>query len=108
MAKRKRRKFTDEFKADAVKLCAAGGRSIGQVAADLDLTEAIGLLAARCKSIQLRRLDSRRTSREIIRRDSAARRSNIGALQRAGRLESSWPRPISSPWTNILRRSLKP
>ena len=39
MAKRKRRKFTDEFKADAVKLCAAGGRSIGQVAVDLDLTE---------------------------------------------------------------------
>jgi|ERR1700722_15589510 transposase-like protein len=39
MAKRKRRKFTDEFKADAVKLCEGGGRSIGQVAADLDLTE---------------------------------------------------------------------
>jgi transposase-like protein len=29
----------DEFKADAVKLCEGGGRSIGQVAADLDLTE---------------------------------------------------------------------
>ncbi len=39
MAKRKRRKFTEAFKADAVKLCEAGGRSIGQVAADLDLTE---------------------------------------------------------------------
>ena len=39
MARRKRRKFTDEFKADAVKLCEAGGRSVGQVAADLDLTE---------------------------------------------------------------------
>jgi transposase-like protein len=39
MAKRKRRTFTDQFKADAVKLCAAGGRSVGQVAADLDLTE---------------------------------------------------------------------
>ena len=39
MAKRKRRKFTAEFKADAVRLCAAGGRSIGQVATDLDLTE---------------------------------------------------------------------
>ena len=38
MARRKRRKFTDEFKADAVKLCAAGGRSVTQVAADLDLT----------------------------------------------------------------------
>jgi len=39
MAKRKRRHFTAEFKADAVKLCEAGGRSVGQVAADLDLTE---------------------------------------------------------------------
>jgi transposase len=39
MAKRKRRTFTDQFKADAVKLCEAGGRSIAQVAVDLDLTE---------------------------------------------------------------------
>jgi len=39
MARRKRRKFTNAFKADAVKLCEAGGRSIAQVAADLDLTE---------------------------------------------------------------------
>jgi transposase len=39
MSKRKRRVFTDEFKADAVRLCKAGGRSIGQVAKDLDLGE---------------------------------------------------------------------
>src|SRR5262245_8350101 len=39
MAKRKRRFFTAEFKADAVRLCKAGGRSISQVAKDLDLTE---------------------------------------------------------------------
>jgi transposase-like protein len=39
MAKRKRRVFTDEFKADAVRLCQAGSRSIGQVAKDLDLGE---------------------------------------------------------------------
>jgi transposase-like protein len=39
MGRRKRRKFSDEFKADAVKLCEAGGRSIAQVAVDLDLTE---------------------------------------------------------------------
>ena len=39
MARRKRRDFTDAFKADAVRLCAQGGRSIGQVAIDLDLTE---------------------------------------------------------------------
>lgn len=39
MARRKRRKFTAKFKADAVRLCESGGRSIGQVATDLDLTE---------------------------------------------------------------------
>lgn len=39
MSKRKRRRFTDEFKADAVRLCRAGDRSIGQVAKDLDLGE---------------------------------------------------------------------
>ena len=39
MTKRKRRQFTEEFKADAVKLVRNGGRSIGQVAKDLDLTE---------------------------------------------------------------------
>ena len=39
MAKRTRRKFTAEFKAEAVRLCAVGDRSVGQVAKDLDLTE---------------------------------------------------------------------
>ena len=37
--KRARRSFTPEFKAEAVRLCKVGDRSIGQVAADLDLTE---------------------------------------------------------------------
>jgi transposase len=37
--KRKRRQFTPEFKAVAVKLVRAGGRSIGQTARDLDLVE---------------------------------------------------------------------
>ena len=36
---RKRRTFTDEFKAEAVKLCKTGERSVGQVARDLGLTE---------------------------------------------------------------------
>jgi transposase len=43
MAKRKatraRRAFTPEFKAEAVRLCKAGDRTIRQVAVDLDLTE---------------------------------------------------------------------
>ena len=39
MATRKRRKFTKEFKAEAVRLCKVGDRSIGQIAKELDLTE---------------------------------------------------------------------
>jgi len=43
MAKRKvrraRRSFTPEFKADAVRLCRLGDRSVADVAKDLDLTE---------------------------------------------------------------------
>ena len=34
-----RRSFTAEYKADVVRLCRAGDRSIGQVARDLGLTE---------------------------------------------------------------------
>lgn len=37
--KRKRRSFTAEFKAEVVKRVLAGGKSAGQVARDLDLTE---------------------------------------------------------------------
>ena len=39
MAARKRRKFSPEFVAKAVRLCQVGQRSIGDVAKDLDLTE---------------------------------------------------------------------
>ncbi len=36
---RKRRSFSAEFKAEAVRLCKIGDRSVRQVALDLDLTE---------------------------------------------------------------------
>ncbi len=39
MGKRHRRKFTDEFKAETVKLIRESGRTIGSVAKELDLTE---------------------------------------------------------------------
>jgi transposase-like protein len=38
-ARRQRRKFDAAFKAEAVRLCKVGDRSIRQVAVDLDLTE---------------------------------------------------------------------
>jgi transposase-like protein len=37
--RRKRRAFTPEFKAEAVRLCRVGDRTITQIATDLDLTE---------------------------------------------------------------------
>ena len=37
--RRQRRAFTAEFKAEAVRLCKVGDRSVTQVAVDLDLTE---------------------------------------------------------------------
>ena len=36
---RRRRSFTAEYKAEVVELCRTGGKSIGQVARDLDLAE---------------------------------------------------------------------
>ena len=39
MDKRKRRRFTEAFKQEAVRLCLRHDRSIGQVARELDLTE---------------------------------------------------------------------
>jgi transposase-like protein len=39
MARRKRRKFSPEFKAEAVRLTRLGDRTIEQVAKDLDLTD---------------------------------------------------------------------
>ena len=39
MGRRKRRKFTPEYKAEVVKLVRTSGKSIGQVSSDLELTE---------------------------------------------------------------------
>jgi transposase len=39
MAKRHRRKFTDEFKAETVRLIRESGRTVGSVSKELSLTE---------------------------------------------------------------------
>jgi transposase len=39
MARRKRRKFTEEFKADAARLVTSGGKTIAEVTEQFDLTE---------------------------------------------------------------------
>jgi transposase-like protein len=37
--KRKRRSFSDEYKAEVVELCRTSGKSIGEISRELDLTE---------------------------------------------------------------------
>lgn len=39
MTKRKRRKFTDEFKKDTVRLIRESGKTVAEIARDLDLSE---------------------------------------------------------------------
>ena len=39
MEKRARRKFTKEYKAEVVRLVLDGGKTVGEVSRDLDLTE---------------------------------------------------------------------
>jgi transposase-like protein len=82
MAKRKRRQFTAEFKADAVRLCQAGGRSIGQVAKDLDLGEtALRAWVARAEGSAV----AERTPTQTL---TTAERDELGELRkRVKRLE---------------------
>jgi transposase-like protein len=57
MARRKRRKFTPEFKVEAVRLARVGDRSIQQIASDLDLTKSarVVLRGAADAGLRLRR-----------------------------------------------------
>jgi transposase len=82
MAKRKRRVFTAAFKADAVRLCQAGGRSIGQVAKDLDLGEtALRAWVGRAEDV----VAAERTPSPTL---TTAERSELGELRkRVKRLE---------------------
>ena len=82
MAPRKRRVFTAEFKADAVRLCRAGDRSIGQVAKDMDLGEtALRAWLARAES-------ERDVPREPTQTLTIAERSELEELRkRVKRLE---------------------
>jgi transposase-like protein len=75
MAQRKRRKFTPEFKAEAVRLAKAGDRSLGQVAKDLDLTET----ALRAWSKRARTSTRARGHRRRSRRPNATSSSGCAA-----------------------------
>jgi transposase-like protein len=74
MARRRRRKFTTEFKADAVRLCTAGGQPIAQVAKNLDLTE-----TALRDWVKRAEVDAGKGPREAL---TTAEREELGELRR--------------------------
>jgi transposase len=84
---RTRRSFTPEFKADIVDRCRAGGRTIGQVARDFDLTE-----SAVRKWVEQADIDDGKRAglttderRELmeLRRENRQLREDVGILKRA-------------------------
>jgi transposase-like protein len=74
MAKRRRRAFTEEFKAQAVRVVRESGKSIGTVARELDLTEGAGSGNA-----------ARRRSRNSARSALGAKKLASGATTRRKR-----------------------
>ena len=80
MAIRKRRKFTPEFKADAVRLCTSGGKTIAEVTKQFDLTE-----TALRESVRRAEADAGRGSADVL---TTAERSELSELRkRVKRLE---------------------
>ena len=85
--RRERRRFTPEFKAEAVRLVEVGGKSIPQVARELDLTESSlrnwvertrseqqgGLTADERQELNRLRKENKRLvmEREILKKDAA-------------------------------------
>ncbi|SRR6266568_3339516 len=67
MAKRKRRAFTKEFKAEAVRIVGASGKTVGAVARELDLTE-----TALRKWVRQAEIDARRGQSGALTTDERA------------------------------------
>src|SRR5213594_800450 len=86
---RARRSFTPEFKAEIVELCQRGGRSIGQVARDFDLTEtAVREWVRQAERDAGTRVDGGLTSSERqelvqLRRECRKLREDVEILKRA-------------------------
>jgi transposase len=85
---RARRSFTPEFKAEIVELCQRGGRSIGQVARDFDLTETAVREWVRQAERDAGTGDGGLTSAErqelsVLRRENRRLREDVEILKRA-------------------------
>ena len=77
MAKRKRRSFTKEFKAQAVRIVRESGKAAGTVARELDLTE-----TALRKWVQQAEIDAGRGTPGAL---TSEERTELGQLRRENR-----------------------
>src|SRR2546426_6916280 len=92
MERRKRRKFTTEYKAEVVGLVRASGKSIGQVARELDLTETAVRAWVRQAAIDRRRdpqgplTSEERADLTRLRRGEETAKKERGFLPKTGAL----------------------
>ena len=91
---RKRRSFNAEFKAEAVRLCKVGDRSIGQVARDLDLTE--GALREWVKRVDVDASQGPPGALTTVEREELGRlRKQVKRLEMEREILKNYPRGIS-------------
>lgn len=133
MTKRKRRAFTPEFKADAVRLVKASDRGVGQVAKELDLTETAlrewvkrdavdagkgppdALTTAEREELMRLRRDNKRLlmERDILKNRQGRRPTswtrNSSRLRGTAGLEGAAGcfLEFSNPWKNMVQRALR-
>jgi transposase len=131
--KRKRRQFTPEFKAEAVRLCKVGDRGVPQVAKDLDLTETALREWVRRADVEAGKgppdalASAERAELMQLRRDVKRLEMEREILKnRHGRRPTSWTRnssrlratpglegaagcflEFSNPWKNMVQRALR-
>ena len=77
MEKRRRRKFTSEYKAEVVRLVLEGGKTVGQVSRDLDITE-----SAVRQWVKQAKIDAGKGGKGAL---TTAERSELVALRREAR-----------------------
>ena len=87
MSTRKRRKYTDEFKAEAVRLVLEQGLSVSQVAEDLGVSRTLLSTWRKKISDDLAGSDERSSAEEIkrLRRENAVLREERDILKKAAR-----------------------
>src|SRR2546427_6096577 len=99
MERRKRRKFTTEYKAEVVGLVRASGKSIGQVARELDLTETAVRAWVRQAAI-----DRRRDPQGPL---TSEERADLTRLRRAmenGKMGEDFPPKTAAPFAPRRKR----